>query len=213
MGIFYEDTPNNVKTKDSITLAEMRELIKEKDELLSELLDLTLENINESMMFTESVWSDFKVKKEDLADPNKIKALITKIENERIGMDSKAQLLNTLYVFLLPFAGMVPGMVLAGIGSAMDFTLFAGLGLLFIYIGPIIALYVGSDRHEMLISKIKKAIKKVDKQIKKESNPEYKKILQDQKHALEMHLDTLQKENIESRTTYGYNVNYNYNIN
>ena len=93
MGIFYEDTPNNVKTKDSITLAEMRELIKEKDELLSELLDLTLENINESMMFTESVWSDFKVKKEDLADPNKIKALITKIENERIGMDSKAQLL------------------------------------------------------------------------------------------------------------------------
>ena len=217
MGIFYEETLNNVKANDSITLAEMRELIKERDELLSELLENTLLQINESMMFTESAWDDLKVKKEDLMDPNKVKALINKIERERIGMDAKAQMLNVLYIFLLALVGVIPGTVIYTIGLAMESVLFAALGYIIMYAGSFAAAYSGADRLETLKNKTKRAIKKVDKALLKEVDPKNRKVLQDQKKALQKTYETFDKESykvkkdIESRTTYGYNVNYNIN--
>ena len=217
MGIFYEDTINDVKFNDNISVMEMMELVKERDELLSELIDITLMNLNETLMFTESAWDDLKVKKEDLMNPVKVKALANKIERERIGMDSKATALNVLYVFLLSIVGMVPGAIVIAAGVAMDSAMFAVLGELILYVGGIITPIIGADRYSTLKRKIEKAVKKVDKAISKESDPKYKKVLQDQKRALEKSYDYLDREQlklakeIDRKTTYGYNVNYNIN--
>ena len=197
---------------------DMADLLQERNELLIEMTDILLEQIN-TVLVNESVWDDFKVKKEDLMDPNKVKSIIRRIDNESIGMDSKSQMLNLIYIFLLLLAGLTPGAIVASVGIAMDSAIFTNVGILLMYVVEFIVAIGGTDRWGMLINKSKRAIKKVEKKLKKEEDPKYRKILEGQIKALEKTIKELQqaeykaKKNIADKTsyTYGYNVNYNIN--
>ena len=195
---------------------DMVDLLQERNELLSEMTDMLLEQLN-TILINESVWDDFKVKKEDLMDPNKVKSIIRRIDNESIGMDSKAQMLNLIYAFLLALAGLIPGAIVASVGIAMDSAIFANLGILLMYVVEFIVAIGGTDRWGMLISKTKRAIKKVEKKLRKEEDPKYRKVLEGQIKALEKTIKEFQqaeykaKKNIADKTTYGYSVNYNIN--
>lgn len=195
---------------------DVADLLQERNELLAEMADILLEQIN-TVLINESVWDDFKVKKEDLLDPNKVKSIIRRIDDESIGMDSKSQMLNLIYVFLLAIAGVIPGTVIASVGVAMESSLFANLGILLIYVVEFMVMIGGTDRWGMLISKTKRAIKKVEKKLRKEEDPKYRKVLEGQIKALEKAIKEFKqaeykaKKNIADKTTYGYNVTYNIN--
>ena len=170
--------------------------------------------LNEEMIFNEgNFFDDMKVKKEDLADPNKVKAIIKKIERDRVAPDIKDSLLNFLYGLLVVTAGILPGGVIAGIGVAIGNPLVYELGYILAMIGSVIAA-LNTDRLGKYRSKTKKAIKKVEKALKKETDPKLVKALKKQKEALEKNLELFEKadyetkKRIEDKTV--YNVNYNY---
>ena len=65
---------NNINIDNIIE--EHTQLVLEHNELLSEMADMFVAMLNEECIFTENFFEDMKVKKEDLADPNKVKAII-----------------------------------------------------------------------------------------------------------------------------------------
>ena len=193
---------------------DVKELLEDYNELLEERVDMLVNMLNEEMIFNEgNFFDDMKVKKEDLADPNKVKAIIKKIERDRVAPDIKDSLLNFLYGLLVVTAGILPGGVIAGIGVAIGNPLVYELGYILAMIGSVIAA-LNTDRLGKYRSKTKKAIKKVEKALKKETDPKLVKALKKQKEALEKNLELFEKadyetkKRIEDKTV--YNVNYNY---
>ena len=190
---------------------EHTQLVLEHNELLSEMVDMFVNILNEECIFMEgNFFSDMKVKKEDLADPNKVKAMIKQIEKDDIVPSVKDQLLNFLYVFLLTIVGMVPGGAVVAGGLAINNLIIAYLGELIAMIGGVITGCIAADRFPKYITKTKKAIKKVEKALKKETDPKMVKTLKKQKDALEKNLKAFenanykQKKDIRNRTVYNY---------
>ena len=183
---------NNINIDNIID--EHAQLVLEHNELLSEMADMLVAMLNEECIFTESFFDDMKVKKEDLADPNKVKAIIKRLDKEGIAPDKKDNIINTLYVFLLAIVAMIPGFTMTMIGMTLSKPLFASLGYLIAMIGPIIVGY-SLDRLDSYISKTKKAIKKVEKKLNKEKDPQNIKALKSQLDALNKNLKLFEKEN------------------
>ena len=197
MGIFLEEVMNQSNVNNSVNIddivSEHAELVLEHNELLSEMADSLIEMLNEECIFTESVFDDLKVKKEDLADPNKVKAIIKRLDKEHIAPDKKALMLNSLYIFLMALVSVLPGFTIAIIGIKMGNDLFWAVGLLIELIGPRI---VGAnlDRYNSFISKTQKSIKKVEKKLKKEKDPQNIKALKSQLNALQKNLKLFEDE-------------------
>ena len=196
--ILEEVMMNQPKKNNDISIetvmTEHTELLIEHNELLSEMADMLVAMLNEECIFTESFFDDMKVKKEDLADPNKVKAIIKRLDKEGIAPDKKDNIINTLYVFLLAIVSMLPGFTMTMIGMTLSKPLFASLGYLIAMIGPIIVGY-SLDRLDSYISKTKKAIKKVEKKLNKEKDPQNIKALKSQLDALNKNLKLFEKEN------------------
>ena len=180
---------------------DVKELLEDYNELLEERVDMLVNMLNEEMIFTESVWDDMKVKKQDLADPNKVKAIIKRIEKEKISTDTKCKMLNFLYGTLVVFAGIAPGFALF-IGAPMTMPLFMFLGQILVLIGGTCsAIMVDSkfkNRYDSLVSKTKKAINKVEKAIEKEKDPAKIKVFKEQINSLNKNLKIFEKAKYET---------------
>ena len=200
---------NNINIDNIID--EHAQLVLEHNELLSEMADMFVNMLNEECIFMEgNFFSDMKVKKEDLADPNKVKAMIKQIERDDIVPSKKDALLNFLYVFLLTIVGMVPGGVVVVGGLTINNFIIAYLGELIAMIGGVITGCIAGDRFSKYITKTKKAINKVEKALKKETDPKMVKSLKKQKDALEKNLKAFedanykQKKEIHDKRVYNY---------
>ena len=185
---------------------DVKELLEDYNTLLEERIDMFIDMLNEECIFTESFFDDMKVKKEDLADPNKIKAIIKRIEKEKVSTDVKCKLLNTLYSIIIALIGIAPGVTLANVGFKLGFTmtasLFSGLGAILYMIGGvtagviIISKYL--NRYDSFILKTKKAINKLEKIIEKEKDPAKIKVFKDQLNALNKNLKIFEKAKYET---------------
>ena len=222
MGIFMEEvlskqtTRNLVKENVDIEslIEENKELVEYNNELLSEMVDMFIYRLNEEYIFNEgNFFEDMKVKKEDLADPNKVKAIIKKIERDRVAPEIKDTLLDFLYGVLITIVAALPGTVVAILGVAVNSYMVLELGYLIAAIGGVVAA-LSFDRLTKYRSRTKKAIKKVEKALKKTDDPKMIKALKKQKDALEKNLklfeeaDYKHKKEIQDKTH--YNINYNY---
>ena len=194
--MFFEELINeNNISEENIALIEQNEIIMEQLNFIVEILN-------------ESYFDDLKIKKEDLLDPNKVKAIVRKIERENITQEKKDVLLNFLYCFLISLVAIAPGGVVMGIGISAGSLIVICLGELILFTGSVLIPILSMDRFQNLISKTRKAIKKVEKKLKKEEDPKLKKAYQDQLKALEKTLSEFQKadykrkKDISKRTIY-----------
>jgi hypothetical protein len=177
---------------------DVKELLEENNELLEEMVDIFLDKLNEEGIIDESYFDDLKIKKEDLAEPNKVKAIIKRIEDEAITPSNKDNLLNWLYTFLLLMVGSAPGIGITAIGGVLNNVMFMAIGGLVYMIGLVIA-GLSTDRYNKYISKTEKAIKKVEKKIEKEKDPKHIKVYKDQKEALEKNLKLFKDANLKAK--------------
>ena len=194
--MFFEELINeNNISEENIALIEQNEIIMEQLNFIVDILN-------------ESYFDDLKIKKEDLLDPNKVKAIVRKIERENITQEKKDVLLNFLYCFLISLVAIAPGGVVMGIGISAGSLIVICLGELILFTGSVLIPILSMDRFQNLISKTRKAIKKVEKKLKKEEDPKLKKAYQDQLKALEKTLSEFQKadykrkKDISKRTIY-----------
>ena len=215
----------NTNIDTNTLLREHNTLILEHNELLSEMADMFVAMLNEECIFTESVFDDLKVKKEDLADPNKVKAIIKRIELERIAPTKKDMLLGALYGLLLLIVGIAPGTIIYVIGEVLSIEFVSVLGGLLALIGTVISVVAGGDVGSLSSyrDKTQKAIKKVDKAISEEKDPKMKKHFKKQKEALQKNLKLFEKADYKNRkaeedlrneirknTQINHNFNYDY---
>ena len=212
MGIFYEEVMYRPQKIERLSVEEMNIIKEDRDQLLSEIMDIFIELYNSEEALTESFWDDLKMKKEDLLDANKVKACIKRIEHEKISMDRKTLLLNALYVFLIGVAGLTPGLVVGSIGFAVGSAFLSLLGELIFLAGGVLAGLSLLNRYDTLVEKTQRAIKKVEKAIEKEEDPKNIKMLKDQLEALNKTLKTFQKAKYETdKENYkGTKVNVSY---
>ena len=191
-------------------LREHNALILEHNELISEMADIFVTMLNEECIFMEgNFFSDMKVKKEDLADPNKVKAIIKQIDKDRIVPEKKDSLLNFLYGFLLSLVGAAPGIALLGIGGFLENPLLMFSGELIGMIGIVIA-GLGFDRLDNYVSKTKKSIAKVEKKLKKEKDPKNIKAYKSQLNALQKNLKLFEDANYKAKKEIKDKTRYNY---
>lgn len=191
-------------------MTEHTELLIEHNELLSEMADIFVTMLNEECIFMEgNFFSDMKVKKEDLADPNKVKAIIKQIDKDRIVPEKKDSLLNFLYGFLLSLVGATPGIALLGIGGFLENPLLMISGELIGMIGIVIA-GLGFDRLDNYVSKTKKSIAKVEKKLKKEKDPKNIKAYKSQLNALQKNLKLFEDANYKAKKEIKDKTRYNY---
>ena len=174
---------------------DVKELLEDYNELLEERVDMLIDMLNEDLVLNEALWDDLKIKKEDLVDPDKVKAILKKIEKEQTNPKIKERLLNGLYLFLLGLVGLGSGAVIAVLGGVVlnngfIFKLGATLGGTLMLMLPTMAV----DRHDRLMEKINKAIKKVDKAIQKEKDPENIKAFKKQKEVLKENLKAVKAD-------------------
>ena len=207
MGIFMEEVLSNTSTreivKESVNVEDLliknEELKIQNEQLISEMMDMFIDKLNEECVFTESFFDDLKVKKKDLEDPNKVKAIIKRIENEALTPSTKDNLLNFLYSMLLVIAGaVIPGPI-TGLGILLNNQMIQMLGLLLQSICPAILTLVGTDRYNKYISKTQKAIKKVEKKASKEKDPEKAKLLNERLSVLKKNLKQFEDANLKAK--------------
>ena len=181
MGIFYEDTLNDVSSNSNATIAEAMDIIAESNELISELMNVTIDMINESALCLESEYisKELKVKKEDLTDPQKVKEILKSIEKET-NETKKATILSSLFTFFMTTIAIVPGTIIIGTTVTMVIALFVELAsILNVILTMLNSCKNGVDKVKYK-AKIKKGINKLNKAIEKETDPKYKKVLEDQ---------------------------------
>lgn len=175
MGIFYEEVmykPQNNYTS-IITESDIREIVNENEELFCEMMNMQVDQINE--ILNESLLDDFKIKKEDLLDPQKLKATIERINKEVTKPSVKDTIIMTIALFIFSFLGVLPGFAvgLAGvIGKSLAVEL---IGICAMYIGGYIAVIPLRDdsRYKRLLKKLDKAEAKIKKYL---DNPEKYKL-------------------------------------
>ena len=175
MGIFYEEVmykPQNSYTG-IITESDIREIVNENEELFCEMMNMQVDQINE--ILNESLLDDFKIKKEDLLDPQKLKATIERINKEVTKPSVKDTIIMTIALFIFSFLGVLPGFAvgLAGvIGKSLAVEL---IGICAMYIGGYIAIIPLRDdsRYKRLLKKLDKAEAKIKKYL---DNPEKYKL-------------------------------------
>ena len=196
--MFYEELVNkNNTSEENISLIEQRDIITEQ-------LDFIIDILN------ESYFDDLKIKKKDLLDPNKVKAIIRKIEKENITQEKKDILLNFLYAILMAMVAVVPGYTIALLGVVANSGIVACLGELIMLTSATLVPLLTMDRFQNLISKTKKAIKKVQKQLKKENDPQLRSAYLDQLKALEWSLNEFQKADYKRKKDISDKTRYNY---
>ena len=181
MGIFFEDTINIVESNINISASEAIDIIIESNELISEIMNVTIDMINESALCLESEYisKELKVKKEDLTDPQKVKEILKSIEKET-NETKKVTILNSLFTFFMTTVAIVPGTIIIGTTVTMVIALFVELAsILNIIITMLNSCKSGIDKVKYK-AKIKRGIDKLNKAIEKESDPKYKKVLEDQ---------------------------------
>ena len=196
--MFYEELVNeNNTSEENISLIEQSDIITEQ-------LDFIIDILN------ESYFDDLKIKKKDLLDPNKVKAIIRKIEKENITQEKKDILLNFLYAILMAMVAVVPGYTIALLGVVANSGIVACLGELIMLTSATLVPLLTMDRFQNLISKTKKAIKKVQKQLKKENDPQLRSAYLDQLKALEWSLNEFQKADYKRKKDISDKTRYNY---
>ena len=127
--------------------------------------------VNENYSLLESYFDDLKIKKGDLSDKYKVKAICDRINRESFDPSTKDQMLNTLFISLL--AGLMAGSMTASLEGIFyaaalgPFTIpFIGGGVLLTVVSFLI-LGKASARKQNLIEKIDKAEAKVNDNIAK----------------------------------------------
>ena len=178
--MFFEELINeNNTSEENISLIEQSDIITEQ-------LDFIVDILN------ESYFDDLMITKKDLLDPNKVKAIVRKIEKEDGSKDKKLTALNALYGLLIGMVGIAPGATISALGIAINSVIVLCLGELIILVGGALTMVFSLDRVQNLINKTRRAIKRVEKKIKKEDDPYLKKAYNEQLKALEKTLKTFQ---------------------
>lgn len=175
MGIFYEEVmykPQNNYTG-IITESDIREIVNENEELFCEMMNMQIDQINE--ILSETVLDDFKIKKEDLLNPQKLKAAIARINKEVTKPAAKDAIIMTIALFIFSVLGTLPGVAIGMVGVIGKSIAIEIIGICAIYIGANISIIPLRDdsRYKRLLKKLDKAEAKIKKYL---DNPDKYKL-------------------------------------
>ena len=168
MGIFYEEVmykPQNNYTG-IITESDIREIVNENEELFCEMIDMQVDQIN--MILSESVLDDFKIKKEDLLNPEKLRGILRRIDKEHIRPDVKDVLSWMILTTVFSLLGVLPGVGGIIIGVLTKSVALSAVSYCAAIVGGWAPYFKFSSkgRKKSLLKKLDKAESKINKYLK-----------------------------------------------
>lgn len=180
MGIFLKEVMN-INSNNIIN-------ISEATVSLEDYLDLMCEQCNDILLETES---NFKIKKEDLLDPNKFKQILNKLEHDTMDPPKKQRILVNMILTAVSI------IVLGGAATSLVLLFKNILLSAIVFYGSLCIGMIGFDKipardngYNKLIKTTEKGIKKLKSKILSTKNPDKVKNLEQNLKVLE---DVLQK--------------------